>query len=127
MTDTVKTWLEEAAEVTKQERQHQYGSPLINFLRIAVRWTMWLQDVLEPGSYISPVDVAWMMIDLKVARENHSSRRDNGVDLIGYASCHDVMDGHMKELGYINGVQFFDEMSFEQMCALLERLSLDSK
>ena len=36
---------------------------------------------------IEPVDVVHMMILLKIARELHTSKRDNWTDIGGYARC----------------------------------------
>lgn len=67
--------------VTKQ-RQDQYGAPEQSFGVIALMWSAYL------GAPITAVDVACMMVLLKVARArakpNHA---DNYVDIAGYAAC----------------------------------------
>lgn len=73
--------LEKARQCVSGDRDHQYGSPEESFSRIAKYWS----DYLDKN--ISPKDVAIMMILFKIAREEHSSKLDNWVDICGYASC----------------------------------------
>ena len=73
--------LEKARQCISGDRDHQYGSPEESFNRIAKYWS----DYLDKD--ISPKDVAIMMILFKVAREEHSSKLDNWVDMCGYAAC----------------------------------------
>ena len=73
--------LEKARQCVCGDRDLQYGSPQESFSRIAKYWS----DYLDKD--ISPKDVAIMMILFKVAREEHSSKLDNWVDICGYAAC----------------------------------------
>lgn len=73
--------LEKARQCVSGDRDLQYGSPEESFSRIAKYWSDYL------NKNISPKDVAIMMILFKVAREEHSSKLDNWVDICGYASC----------------------------------------
>lgn len=73
--------LEKARQCVCGDRDLQYGSPEESFSRIAKYWS----DYLDKD--ISPKDVAIMMILFKVAREEHSSKLDNWVDICGYAAC----------------------------------------
>lgn len=118
-----KSWLESALEVTTQSRQKEYGNPLINFLRIAIEWNLRVLSKMQPGKYITPIDVAWMMIGTKVAREIETHKDDNGIDTIGYASCHDRIDQYMRQLGYRNGSEEFNDMDLSEMVQLLERIT----
>lgn len=73
--------LEKARQCVSGDRDLQYGSPEESFSRIAKYWS----DYLDKD--ISPKDVAIMMILFKVAREEHSSKVDNWIDIAGYAAC----------------------------------------
>lgn len=63
------------------EREQDYGSPCDCFTTIAKLWSVYL------GRDITPVDVANMMILLKVARNQHKPKADNWIDLAGYSAC----------------------------------------
>jgi hypothetical protein len=127
MTDTQKSWLEEAQDVTLNSRQQDYGHPLINFARVAGLWTPYLRSrgKLADGEYITPIEVAWLMVLFKVAREVNIPKRDNGVDAIGYISCLDRMNEYMKQLGYEKGMAAFDDMCEAEAIRLYERLELE--
>lgn len=73
--------LEKARQCVCGDRDHQYGSPEESFNRIADYWSTFL------GKEISAKDVAIMMILFKIAREEHSTKTDNWVDMCGYAAC----------------------------------------
>jgi hypothetical protein len=77
--------LEEAAKCVTGPRRRDYGTPDENFGRIAEHWNTHLKDKLSKP--ITTSDVAMMMILLKVAREANSPKRDNYVDIAGYAQC----------------------------------------
>jgi len=93
-------WLKEAVNITSGERRKDYGRPLINFLRIAIRWSNLL------GIYIPPPMVALMMIDMKIAREQNTHKDDNWIDILGYAATVADMDVEMRELGFDGYKQF---------------------
>ena len=69
----------EALDLICGDRADDYGDAGANFKRIAERWTERLKTP------VSPVDVAIMMIDLKLSRLTHEYKRDSVVDIIGYA------------------------------------------
>lgn len=73
--------LEKARQCVYGDRDMQYGSPEESFKRIADYWSVYL------GNTVSAKDVAIMMILFKIAREEHSSKLDNWVDICGYAAC----------------------------------------
>jgi len=75
--------LTEAAEVTSGERQKDYGHPRDDFARTAVMWNGLLAAKLRAA--ISAMDVPLCMIAVKLAREAHRHKRDNLVDIAGYA------------------------------------------
>ena len=85
--------LEEAAEITSVERRQAYGHPVDNFRRIAATWAMVFEDKLREGESVTAQDVAMCMIGLKLARERHAHKRDNLVDIAGYARTLAVVEG----------------------------------
>lgn len=73
--------LDEAARVTRGDRQAAYGPPDQDFRRTAAMWSA------LKGVAFSARDVAMFMIALKLSREIHQKKRDNAVDIAGYARC----------------------------------------
>ena len=81
MANNLGSLLDEAKRTITGERQDQYGAPEDSFGLIARYWTIYL------GSPVSPRDVAHLMALLKLARaQGQGFRRDNYVDLAGYAA-----------------------------------------
>lgn len=74
--------LEKARKTVCGDREQDYGSPENSFQRIAELWGAYLNQE------ICDIDVAAMMILLKVARvaEGHA-KDDNWIDIAGYAAC----------------------------------------
>ncbi len=89
--------LKEAYSIINKERQDQYGNPEDSFSTIAKYWMLYLDKVVSnynpewTGPYLSPRDVAMLMVLLKIARESHQHKQDNLTDLIGYAALADDM------------------------------------
>lgn len=89
--------LEEANQVTSGDRRASYGHPLDNNNRVVTLWNAWLKscgvalyDLDENGKPEAPTefaeeDVADMMILFKMARDMNKAKRDNLVDICGYA------------------------------------------
>ena len=73
--------LEEALRITKGDRQNQYGPPDQDFQRTAAMWSA------LKGVQFTAQDVAAFMIVLKLSRQTHQNKRDNWVDIAGYARC----------------------------------------
>jgi len=73
--------LEDKAKKIIGDRQESYAPPAINFSRIARMWSV----ILERE--VTPVQVALMMIALKITREMHRHSEDNLLDMIGYVYC----------------------------------------
>lgn len=84
---------DEAKEITGNDRMEQYGHPKDNFKDIASLWSSYAENNMrkcdKEGRIRMPLfqqrDVALMMILLKVAREQARHKRDNLVDIAGYA------------------------------------------
>lgn len=74
--------LREAECLIVGDRAEDYGDARVNHNRIAALWRAYL----EVGKQITAADVAVMMLLLKVARTQHTPKRDSFVDMIGYAA-----------------------------------------
>ena len=77
----------EAESLITGDRNHTYGEPTENFVNIATLWTVRLKHKFKDGEELTAADVADLMILLKVARNTTQTKRDNYVDIAGYASC----------------------------------------
>ncbi len=77
--------LETARKVTDGERRSDYGHPSDDFERAALIWTGILRPKLMSDQRVTASDVPLCMIGVKLAREVHSHKRDNLVDIAGYA------------------------------------------
>ena len=74
--------LDRAKAIVTGEREKQYGKPEDNFAIVAGLWSAYT------GYKFSPVDVAMMMVLLKVARiKTGDYLADNYVDICGYVAC----------------------------------------
>lgn len=82
-----------AKELVAGQRALDYGDKTENHYRIAQLWNAWLTESRKRNSgfsqtdFITPYDVAMMMLLLKVARLMHSpGHQDSHIDIAGYAS-----------------------------------------
>lgn len=74
--------LDAAKACVCQNREQEYGSPERNFELIADMWSVYL------GVEITPVDVALMMAQLKMARiKTGTFKEDSFIDACGYIAC----------------------------------------
>jgi hypothetical protein len=73
--------LEEALRITKGDRNASYGPPDQDFQRTASMWSA------IKGVQFEAREVALFMVALKLSRETHQRKRDNWVDIAGYARC----------------------------------------
>jgi hypothetical protein len=76
MTDSI---LQEAESLVHGDRGDDYGHPFDDFRRTAQMWSAIL------GTHVRPEDVPLCMIALKISRELNRPKRDNLVDVAGYA------------------------------------------
>jgi hypothetical protein len=83
--------LQEADAITAGARQRDYDHPLPNHDRIARLWNAYMACRADPHGRITAENVATMMILLKVARDVFTPKRDNLVDICGYARCLEQM------------------------------------
>ncbi len=72
--------LEQAKDIINGDRATDYGTALVNHRRIAHLWSAY------GGRIYTPVDVAMMMILVKVARTMEHSKDDSFIDMCGYAA-----------------------------------------
>jgi hypothetical protein len=89
-----ETILAEATRITKGDRQRDYGHPIINHERIAALWNAYLSVRRNPAAPIDHRDAGFMMMLTKIARHANSPKRDNLVDIAGYARCLAQMEGY---------------------------------
>ena len=68
----------EAVQLVGGDRNRAYAHPAINFQRIARLW----EPIL--GCPVTPAHVALCMVQVKISRQIHASKRDNVLDAIGY-------------------------------------------
>lgn len=77
--------LEEAAKITTEDRQRYYGHPSDNHGNTARFWVEYLERKFSVVVGLTARDVCMMMILLKVSRDANAPKRDNLVDICGYA------------------------------------------
>lgn len=90
---TKETICGEAERLVCGDRNADYGHPYDDFSKTAHLWTGWLRarGVLADGAALEPEDVAAMMIDVKRSRQLNAHKRDNIVDMVGYALTWDLV------------------------------------
>lgn len=79
----------EAHRLVGGARQNDYGHPYHDFARIASLWSAVL------STKITPQQVALCMIQVKVSRECNRPKRDNAVDIAGYAETLDMVNSYV--------------------------------
>lgn len=77
----------EARGLITGDRNQTYGSPTQNFQNTADLLNVQFRHKLKDGVLFTPTDVAVMMMQLKLARMVAQPKRDNFVDIAGYAAC----------------------------------------
>lgn len=84
---SMETILEEAQRIVYGDREQLYDDPNRNFVRIAALWNAYGES--RKDGPLTPADVGWMMVLVKMAREMNVETRDNRVDAAGYIACVD--------------------------------------
>lgn len=77
--------LQDAANVIEGARQSHYGNPDVNIGRTAELWSAYL------GRRVTERDVCMLNILQKVSRDVFCGKRDNLVDIAGYARCAELI------------------------------------
>jgi len=85
--------LDVAKRITAGARHSDYGPPSEDFARTAALWTAILERRLRDGEAVTAMDVPLCMIALKLARQVHRHKRDNLVDIAGYARTASMVAG----------------------------------
>lgn len=76
--------LREAAGLITGDREQEYGTPQVNFQRIADLWNVQFHHLLAEGKQFDPVDVALGMIQVKMGRAVQTPNEDTFKDVAGY-------------------------------------------
>ena len=84
MIEPLTHMLDEAKELTEHIREAEYGSAEVVYDLVADFWGNYLQDTKLDT--LGAKDVMNMMMLLKLAREKYKHKRDNLVDIAGYAN-----------------------------------------
>ena len=83
--DIRESILHEAHTLVHGVRGEDYGHPYHDFSRTAKIWSAIL------GVDVTPEQVALCMIGVKISRECNKPKRDNRVDIAGYAEALDMV------------------------------------
>lgn len=81
-----KDILEEALELTKGARNEDYGDCKVEFDRVASIWSIIFEKEITPNQ------AALAMIALKITRQMNTNKRDNWVDIAGYARVGNIIN-----------------------------------
>lgn len=79
--------IDEAARIISGQRRQDYGPVSESFARIAAMWSAYV------GVELTTIDVANLMVLLKVCRARNGYHRDSFVDIIGYAALTEQLQG----------------------------------
>lgn len=83
--------LQEANQLTSEDRMSDYGHPRDNFKKIA---NLWQSFIRNKGAEIeiSEQDVALLFSLAKIARQQDNNKRDNLTDIAGYARTIEMLN-----------------------------------
>lgn len=81
--------LEEAHRLVYGDRHDDYGHPADDYEKVAAIWAVILE---QP---VTAKQAALCMVGVKLARELHRPKRDNLVDLAGYAAVAARIEGRL--------------------------------
>jgi len=77
--------LDEAHNAVHVSRRQDYDHPSTSFTRLAGIWTAMLKHLLKDEAELTPEIANLMLIAFKVSREIAKPKRDNRIDIAGYA------------------------------------------
>ena len=78
--------LKTALKLTTGDRHDEYGDCSIELDRVATMWSVIFETEITSNQ------VALAMIALKITRQMHANKRDNWVDIAGYARIGDIVN-----------------------------------
>lgn len=78
--------LKTALKLTTGDRHNEYGDCIVELDRVATIWSV----IFETD--VTPNQVALAMIALKITRQMHTNKKDNWVDIAGYARIGDIVN-----------------------------------
>lgn len=76
----------EADQLTTGDRRSAYGHPFDNFSRVAGMLNCLFAEKMKPDRAFEAEDIGLIMIVLKLSRCANQMKRDNVVDIAGYAN-----------------------------------------
>jgi hypothetical protein len=79
--------LETAAEAVCGDRNADYGPPTEDFRTQAEMFSSYLSRTNGQTVAVTASDIAALMCIVKLARQAHTPKADNWIDLAGYAAC----------------------------------------
>ena len=85
------TILSEAESLVSGDRENSYGHPTKNIKRIAELWSTYT------GVELTGHDVCNMMVLLKISRHKNSYKKDNLVDICGYAYLSEILNEELEK------------------------------
>jgi len=91
-----ETVLQEAERLIRGERREDYGSMDEGMHAIAWLWNAYIRTLGE-SPRLTARDIVVMMILVKIARVPFSPKRDNWVDIAGYAGIGAVIESFDSE------------------------------
>ena len=92
--DTSMTICQLADIITSEDRMKDYGHPVDNFTDIAKMWSVILR------TEVTPTQVGLCNVATKICRHLNKEKRDNLVDMAGYAKTIDTIAQYEKEKIY---------------------------
>jgi hypothetical protein len=85
-----ETPLQEAQRLVYGDRGAAYGHPLDDYTKTAALWSVIL------GTKVTPQQAILCMIAVKISRQMNKHKRDNIVDIAGYAECLNRVEDEVK-------------------------------
>ena len=92
----LKSFFDRVSDIVTNDRSNDYGDPVLNHMRIADLWNVWLNNRTW-GPEITPYDASMMMNLVKFARCQHKPMTSSHEDIAGYAAVSDFICEKLKE------------------------------
>ena len=100
---------QEAYRIVRGDRGEAYGHPIFDMTRTADMVTALLRHLLRPGAQLEAEDIGQIMIAVKQSRHQNKPKRDNEVDIAGYAECLEMIAEWRRENPGVNPRDVFPE------------------